>query len=45
MLHLPDAVKKQIPHESLPPCQGCGRADGFEVGAFDYADEIERKRM
>lgn len=45
MLTLPDELKKQIGYESLPPCQGCGRADGFEVGANDYDDEIKRRAL
>lgn len=44
MLTLPEEVKSQTKGESLPPCEGCGRADGFEVGANDFMELIERRK-
>ena len=44
MLTLPEIVKQQIQGESLPPCEGCGRADGFEVGANDFMKLIEQRK-
>lgn len=44
MLTLPESIKSQIQGESLPPCEGCGRADGFEVGANDFMDLIEQRK-
>lgn len=44
MLTLPEELKDQIKGESLPACDGCGRADGFEVGAKDFIEQIERRK-
>jgi hypothetical protein len=44
MISLPEALKDQIKGESLPACEGCGRADGFEIGANDFMDLIERRK-
>ena len=44
-MQFPSIIKDQIPVEYLPGCKQCGRADCYEVGAFDYASEIERKKM
>jgi hypothetical protein len=44
MLTLPTELKEQIKGESLPACEGCGRADGFEVGANDFMELIERRK-
>ena len=44
MLSLPDELKEKVATEALPPCQGCGRADGFEVGANDFEGLIEKRK-
>jgi hypothetical protein len=44
MLTFPDELKAQVEAESLPPCQGCSRADGFEVGANNFIELIRQRK-
>lgn len=44
-LHLPADTGGLPPPLPMPPCLGCGRADGFQVGSTDYIQAIiDRER-
>jgi hypothetical protein len=44
-LHLSSRTGGLPPPLPLPPCLGCGRADGFEIGSTDYVQAIaDRER-
>ena len=44
MLSMPEELMDLVSTEGLPPCHGCGRADGFEVGANDFIEAIQKRK-
>jgi hypothetical protein len=44
MISMPKELSDMVRTEGLPPCMGCGRADGFEVGANDFIEAIRKRK-